>query len=305
MRPVRDQEVYLDSHLAAPRRDPAPSRTAYRLERLLLTPIYRRALRIGVPVLLVAAVAGIYLASAERRQGLADAYGGLREAIENRPEFMVTLMAVDGASAPLADAVRNVARIEFPVSSFQLDLPAIRAQVERIDAVARAEVRVRPGGILQIDVTERSPAMVWRTPEGLFLVDGTGHRIAGLTAREARPDLPLVAGEGAERAIPEALAIFKAAQPVEARLRGLERVGRRRWDLILDRDQVIRLPEAGAVEAVERVMALDQVEDLLARDVTVVDMRNPRRPTLRLTAEAAARFRGDKPEKVAKLGVGN
>ena len=35
-------------------------------------------------------------------------------------------------------------------------------------------------------------------------------------------------------------------------------------------------------------MALDAAEELLERDVTVVDMRDPRRPMLRLTEHAAA-----------------
>ena len=50
---------------------------------------------------------------------------------------------------------------------------------------------------------------------GLQLLDATGHRVAGLSARADRADLPLVAGEGADAAMPEALAIFEAAQPVE------------------------------------------------------------------------------------------
>ena len=65
-------------------------------------------------------------------------------------------------------------------------------------------------------------------------------------------------------------------------------MGERRWDLVLDRDQRILLPDHGALGALERVMALDATQQLLARDVRVVDMRNPSRPILRLSAEALA-----------------
>jgi cell division protein FtsQ len=74
-------------------------------------------------------------------------------------------------------------------------------------------------------------------------------------------------------------------------LRGLVRVGERRWDVVLDRDQRILLPEADPVPALERVIALDEATELLARDVAVVDMRNPSRPTLRLTAAAMEELR--------------
>jgi cell division protein FtsQ len=140
-------------------------------------------------------------------------------------------------------------------------------------------------------VVERIPAVVWRAPAGLELLDVEGRRVAALAARTDRPDLPLIAGTGADRAVPEALRLVAAAAPVKERLRGLLRVGERRWDVVLDRDQRILLPEAGAVEALEQVLALDEARDLLARNVTVVDMRLPHRPTLRLAAYAVEELR--------------
>ncbi|KGB80461.1 hypothetical protein JT55_18935 [Rhodovulum sp. NI22] len=68
-------------------------------------------------------------------------------------------------------------------------------------------------------------------------------------------------------------------------------MGERRWDVVLDRDQRILLPERGAVEALERVIALDQAEDMLERDLMAVDMRNADRPTLRMSPEAVEELR--------------
>ena len=42
------------------------------------------------------------------------------------------------------------------------------------------------------------------------------------------------------------------------------------------------LPATGATQALVRTIALDRAQDILERDVTIVDMRNPQRPTLRL-----------------------
>ena len=69
-------------------------------------------------------------------------------------------------------------------------------------------------------------------------------RVAEIDGRLRRPDLPLIAGEGAEQHVPEALALLAETGPVATRVRGLVRVGERRWDLVLDRDQVVKLPEA-------------------------------------------------------------
>ena len=272
-------------------RDPAPSRLAYRLQRWLLTPLFRKALVWGLPLALVAGGGTAYFADEARREALAATFAEVRRSIEERPEFMVRLMAIDGASDEIAEDIREIVPVDFPLSSFDLDLPAIREQVQSLDAVARADVRVRAGGVLQVDIEERVPSLVWRSDNGLELIDVEGRRVAALGARMDRADLPLVAGAGADRAAAEALEIMAAADPVRERLRGLLRVGERRWDVVLDRDQRILLPETGAVTALEQVLALNEARDLLERDVLVVDMRLPHRPTLRLADNAVEELR--------------
>lgn len=276
---------------ASPRRDPAPSRWAYRMQRVMLTPYLRRLLRVGLPTLVVLSACGLYLANEDRRAAITGVFSDLREKFESRPEFRVSLASIEGCSAELAEAVRARLDLNLPQSSFDLDLEAARARIEELDAVKSAELRVRSGGVLQVLVTERQPVAVWRTEAGLTLVDDTGHRVAGLHARTDRPDLPLIAGEGADAATTEALALMAAAGPLTPRLRGLVRMGERRWDLVLDRDQRILLPSDNPVRALERLLALDHAQDILARDLMAIDLRNDARPTLRLTPFALTDLR--------------
>lgn len=272
-------------------RDPAPSRLSYRVQRLLLTPLIRRFLKFGLPVTLVAGCVALVLSDQDRRDALMTSVSEIRRSVEERPEFMVRIMAIDGASEEVSEDIREIVPVDFPVSSFDLDLGGLRERVEELDAVAEATVRVRAGGVLQIDVTERVPAILWRAETGLELLDAQGHRVATAAARADYPDLPLLAGVGADRAVPQALRILAAAEPIQPRLRGLLRVGERRWDIVLDRDQRILLPEVAPVTALEHVLALDEARDLLERDVVVIDMRLPRRPTLRLADGAMSELR--------------
>ncbi len=277
------------------RRDPAPSRWSYRMQRLWLTPLFRIGFHVGLPVLLLAGVVGLVLMNEGRREAIAGGIAQIKEQFQSRPEFRVNMMAVEGASSDLADAVRAKLAVKLPVSSFKLDLDQMRDRAQELDAVASAELRVRSGGVLQVLITEREPALVWRDEAGLTLIDATGHRVAGLAERADRADLPLVAGQGADNAAPEALALIEAAGPLTHRLRGLVRVGERRWDLVLDRDQRILLPADRPVQALERLLALDQAEDLTSRDLAAIDLRNAARPVLRLAPFAlteARRARG-------------
>ncbi len=276
------------------RRDPAPSRWAYRMQRLWLTPVFRALMRVGAPAFALAFGAGLYLNNDARREAMGQSWTELRETVEQRPEFMVTLMAVDGANPGLADAVRDIAAVNLPESSFDLDLDAARRRIETLDAVASADLAIRSGGVLQVTITEREPVIVWRKPEGLDLLDKDGRRVAMVLSREDRSDLPLVVGDGANHAVPEARALIAAAGPLLRRLRGLVRMGERRWDLVLDRDQRILLPEKNPQAALERLIALDQGEQLLSRDLLTVDLRLAARPTLRLAPHALTELRRDK-----------
>ncbi|PIE14700.1 MAG: cell division protein FtsQ [Rhodobacterales bacterium] len=266
--------------------DPAPSRWSYRFQRLMLTPMFRKLLRVGVPFTVSLTIGSAYLADEARRDNIRLAIADVRAQIHTRPEFMVGLMAVDGASQGVGEDIREIVPIDFPISSFDLDLEGIQQNINALAAVKSASVRIRDGGVLQIDVSERKPVALWRRADGLDLVDMDGVVVGTTDRRTEHQTLPLVAGDGAAQHMSEALEVFRAAIPLEGRVRGLVRVGERRWDLVLDRGQRIMLPENGAVQALERVIALSGAQDMLARDLAVVDMRLADRPTIRMNSEA-------------------
>lgn len=273
-----------------PRLDPAPSRWSYRMQRLMLTPLYRNLLRVGLPFVFAFGSVTIYMSDDMRREAVVTGITDLRDQFQSRPEFMVSLMAIDGASTSVAEDIREILQLDFPVSSFDLDLEAILTAIRELPAVADARVRVRSGGILQVDVTERVPAVLWRTAQGLEVLDADGMITGPATSREEYATLPLIAGEGADKHVTEALDLVRAAGPLGARMRGLVRMGERRWDVVLDRDQRILLPEDAPVQALERVIALGQVHEMLERDLAVVDMRLAARPTIRMNAAAVEQW---------------
>ncbi len=267
--------------------DPAPSRLSYRFQRWMLTPGIRRGLKIGLPILAVVGAVGGYFASEDRREAVSAYVAGIKTSIQERPEFMVNLMAIDGAGTSLSEDIREVVPLDFPLSSWDLDVELIRDTITGLDPVKSATVRIRPGGILQVDVVERQPVIVWRNRDGIELLDETGAHVDQIAARADHADLPLIAGKGAHQHVPEALEILTTARSLGNRVRGLVRVGERRWDLVLDRNQRIMLPTERPVRALERVLAVNEVQDLLERDVAAVDMRLGQRPTVRMNKTAS------------------
>ena len=283
--------------------DPASSKWAYRLERLWLTPLFKALVRTGIPSFGFVFLFTWYVNDADRLEGIAQTWQDAVDAVQDRPEFMVRLLRIEGASDQLQADIQEALPVELPRSQFKIDTAALREALEALDPVREAEVRVRAGGVLLLRVTERTPAVAFVTDDGVDVLDAGGTRVATVADLAAAGPLPLIAGEGAEAAVPEALSLIRAAAPVRDRLVGLVRMGSRRWDVLLTGGARILLPEQAPAEALDRALAMHAARDVLARDVVALDLRLRHRPTLRVTP--AARTEMARLQELARLTLTN
>lgn len=261
--------------------DPAPSVLSYRLLRLMLTPVLRRLVVYGIPAFVVTLGVGLYFAKQENRDYLYAYYQDVYRSVIERPEFMVKLMSITGASDDVDQDIREVVPLDFPISSFDLDLKQMQQSIAALDPIRDAKLFVR-SNVLEIEVTEREPALLWRHSEGIEVLDIEGNYVRSASTRLDYPALPLIAGRKADENVMQARQLLAAARPLQDRLRGLVYVGERRWDVVLDRDQVLMLPSDNPIRALERIIALDHAQELLQRDIAAVDFRIAERPTLRV-----------------------
>jgi cell division protein FtsQ len=284
--PVPVPHLRPDSEAPRQRRDPAPSRLNYRVQRLWLTPLFRALLRVGLPAFVVIAALLWYATDEQKVQALMDQVAEIRREIEDRPEFRINVLSIEGASPTVTEEVRATLALNLPVSSFDLDLAELRSRVEALPAVASASVRNAGGGSLTVEVVERVPALIWQARDGTSLIDAEGNFIAALSARQPEAPLPMIAGEAADRAVAEALDLIEAAHPLGDRLLGLVRMGERRWDVVLRDGPRILLPAEAPRAALDRVLLLQDVQQILDRDLVRIDLRNPDQLTGQLTPDA-------------------
>jgi cell division protein FtsQ len=144
--------------------------------------------------------------------------------------------------------------------------------------------------MLEVAIVERMPAMVWRNLNRIYLLDEDGVRVAEVPRRMVRADLPLVVGEGADKAMREAREIFAVVAPLGRRVLGLVRMGERRWDVVLT-GNVVMLPAVNGPDAMRRVLGMQAMGAVLDKDVSVIDMRDENRTILRLNEDALIALR--------------
>ena len=262
--------------------DPAPSRVAYRIMRLLLIPRLRLIFTLGFPSLLIfCATLGLFI-NINVWENISTIKKDLKLAFVERPEFMIKVASIDGSSDELANEIREILPLDFPVSYFDLDIKYLHKVVNEIPAVASAAIKISAGGVMQINVAEKTPAFIWRKDNVMSVIDETGSFIRIANSRVDYPKLPLVVGEAADLAVSEISSLMQANEYFEDHVRAFLRVGERRWDLILENNVRIMLPQKEFLAAFDRLMLMNDAASLLSGRLSNIDMRLMVRPTVRV-----------------------
>ena len=264
--------------------DPAPSIISYRLMRLMLIPRLRLILTLGISSLVIFCGTLILFLNTNVHENIEAFKKDLKRALVERPEFMIKVASVDGASDELAHEIREIMPLDFPLSYFDLDIKYLHKVLNDIPAVASAAIKVTVSGVLQIDISERIPAFIWRKDDVISVIDEKGEFIRLATSRLDYPELPLVIGEAANLSIADISSLMEDNQYFLGQVRAFVRVGERRWDLVLDNNLRIMLPQTEFLAAFDRLMLMSQSGSLFSNQLSSIDMRLVERPTISVGA---------------------
>ena len=270
--------------------DPAPSIISYRLMRLMLIPRLRLILTLGIPSLIIFCGTLILFLNINVHENIEALKKDLKRALVERPEFMIKVASVDGASDELAHEIREIMPLNFPVSYFDLDIKYLHKVLNDIPAVASAAIKVTVSGVLQINISERIPAFIWRKDDVISVIDEKGEFIRLATSRLDYPELPLVIGEAANLSVADISSLMEDNQYFLDQVRAFVRVGERRWDLVLDNNLRIMLPQTEFLAAFDRLMLMSESGSLFSNQLSSIDMRLVERPTVRVGAASVDRL---------------
>ena len=263
------------------KRDPAPSRLGYKFSRWMLSPFIKKSVFFGMPLIILLLPVFIFLKDQNNKNLVEEIVLDFYRKIIERPEFMLSALSIQGSSDSLNAEIREILGLNFPISSFDLDLADLRNRVLSLPPVETAEVRLEGGSILHVKVKEKVPALLLKDDTGIHVLNKNGDYIRPLLSTEYGLKLPVITGEGAQKAASEAFILFSALYDKLDEVRGLVLVGGRRWNIVLNSGQVIMLPEKKSEQAVQKILILDKAEKILSRDIAVFDFRLPYRITLR------------------------
>ena len=250
-----------------------PSKLRYRVERIWLRNWLRKLILrsfILVTCLLCLIMGFIFLKNELRFQSI---HHAIEHFVFDRPELSITSLDIKNANPDLSNQINAILQLSFPINPLKININYLQEIINDLESVDFSKIRITENGVLEIFINERIPAVIHRYDRQLMLLDINGRRVGEVFSRVDRQDLPLVVGLGANLKVFEALEIYKSSTAILNRMRGIILVGERRWDIVLDSGQRIKLPEKESKIALISFLRSDKSKRILGDGFSIVDLR--------------------------------
>jgi cell division protein FtsQ len=229
----------------------------------------RPAVLAGLAMLLAIGLSALYIAGYFHRGSIAAS--GAASMIASDAGLEISAIQLSGNRHASPAAISAQLGFRPGDSIFNADPQQARASLRKLDWIADAQVSLRYPDTVLVHIVEKAPFALWQSDRGLYAVDRNGHPITLVEASRFE-HLPLFFGDEPDGAADLVRAIH-AHRAVAARVKAMQRVSGRRWNLVLDDGVLVKLPEENwqtELAALERLIVEDGV---LERDITEIDLR--------------------------------
>lgn len=173
-----------------------------------------------------------------------------------------------------------------PASSIlTYDVDKARTALKALSWIKNATVSKVYPDKLSVKIVERKAFALWQSDDGLKIVDHKGLVLADFDGRDH--SLPLVVGKGGNENAETILTLLNEHAWLATQAKALVRVGNRRWDIVLDNDMTIMLPEKGAGVELARLHKIESESQILSKDISKIDLRFSDRLIVKMSPQAS------------------
>ena len=159
-----------------------------------------------------------------------------------------------------------------PDSLLLKDKTSDKSNLEKIGWIDNVTVSRKLPSIIEINITEHKPFALWQHNNKLALINREGHVITRKNANKYL-NFPLVIGVDAPAHAAGILDIIYKKPKLSKDIVAATRVGKRRWNITIDGNIKILLPEKNYEMAWDRLLQLQDEKQILDRKILSIDMR--------------------------------
>jgi cell division protein FtsQ len=207
--------------------------------------------------------------------------------------FVINNVLVEGRVNTDPDMLRALLDVNRGDPVFAFNPREAKDLIERLTWIKEAHVERRLPDTVYIGLRERVPLALWQDKGKIRLVDNEGVTLTDKNLGKFG-DLLIIVGDDAPLHAPELVNMLGAEPDIRGRIEAATWVGERRWDLKLKNGMTVKLPESDLGLALARLSQAQDKDGLLDRDVTVIDVRESDRITVRTKPGAVEEYKGGK-----------
>jgi len=161
-----------------------------------------------------------------------------------------------------------------------------KSLLEEFGWVKRANIKKIYPNTLSINIIESDPFAIFYSKQGIFLIDIDGEIISSDPDINKYESLLAVRGEQAEIKLGEIIKEINISFPeVRNKVNGLEFVDKRRWNIFLSNDLLVKLPDTEINESLKNLKKLFNDKQILDSNIIEVDLRIKGRAVIKVDGE--------------------
>ena len=279
--------------------DPAPSRLAYKINRLL----YRFWFKLLLMIVFLAS--SVLLAKKVVYQNV-DLNAEIRFLTEESSslykgltELSISKISVKGAKEPLKKEIIILVKNAATEGFSALKAQALREKIQEINKVEKAFVKLSTDGSVNVEVIQRKEAVVFFNNHLYEVLDSNGVILSLNKHYQGLSSLPLLVGKDGQKNINELLSLINEIGSFQSEVLYYEWVGERRWNIHMKNDLVFKLPENNLNKGLEVMRMFLNETDTLLKPIVSVDLRNIDKPIIKLREASPEQHISKKAERLA------
>ena len=279
--------------------DPAPSRLAYKINRLL----YRFWFKLLLMIVFLAS--SVLLAKKVVYQNV-DLNAEIRFLTEESSslykgltELSISKISVKGAKEPLKKEIIILVQNAATEGFSALKAQALREKIQEINKVEKAFVKLSTDGSVNVEVIQRKEAVVFFNNHLYEVLDSNGVILSINQHYQGLSSLPLLVGKDGQKNINELLSLMNEIGSFQSEVLYYEWVGERRWNIHMKNDLVFKLPENNLNKGLEVMRMFLNETDTLLKPIVSVDLRNIDKPIIKLREAPPEQHISKKAERLA------
>lgn len=187
--------------------------------------------------------------------------------------FKLEKIIIEGTSNIETSDIISAIEYKKDDSIFSLNMKKVHKNIEQNSWVKKAFVERRMPNTLYIAVSEKKPIALWQYKQKLVLIDEFGDKISKQNI-DKFSHLPHLIGSDANIYAKQLLDSLANHSDLAKHVLYATRHGQRRWDLVLQEDITIKMPEndfAGAYDYLHQIFSKDL---LFTKNIKMLDLRN-------------------------------